>query len=196
MKNYLFIALTMGLSFMAFMAFQEAKPTPKAPIYKEIQNSKNISLVKLLAALNCPKAKENTFIKIFNKFPSIEVLGNEEKLQEVTGIGEKKAEAITDWYTNKLLPLMPILIEIGFDLVYHTPKVNMIIAVTGTFPMKRNEFKEMMLKKGIEVKNLTKTSKILVTGDKASPSKIDKAIKYNIPVVTYYKFIKDLNGLK
>jgi len=37
MKNYLFVALTLGLSLLAFMAFQQAKPTPKAPIYQEIK---------------------------------------------------------------------------------------------------------------------------------------------------------------
>jgi len=38
MKTYLFIALTVGMTLMAIVAFQQAKPTPKAPIYKVIQN--------------------------------------------------------------------------------------------------------------------------------------------------------------
>ena len=36
MRKYLFPALAIALTFMAITAFQQAKPTPKAPIYKEI----------------------------------------------------------------------------------------------------------------------------------------------------------------
>lgn len=37
MKKYLFPALAITLTFMVIMAFQQAKPTPKAPIYKEVK---------------------------------------------------------------------------------------------------------------------------------------------------------------
>ncbi len=37
MKKYLFPTMAIALTFMAIMAFQQAKPTSKAPIYKEIQ---------------------------------------------------------------------------------------------------------------------------------------------------------------
>ena len=165
-------------------------------VYKEIQDSIKMPLVKLLTALNCPKAKEATFKKIFDKFPTIEVLDDFANLVEVEGIGNKKAEAIVDWYRNEFKLLIPLLTQIGFELIYHRETINLEIAVTGTFPMTRNEFKSIMKSKGVEVKNLTKASKLLVTGDKASQSKIDKATKYNIPVVPYHTFIKDLNNGK
>jgi len=37
MQKYLFMALSVGLLLMTFMAFQQGKPTSKAPIYKEIK---------------------------------------------------------------------------------------------------------------------------------------------------------------
>jgi DNA ligase (NAD+) len=165
-------------------------------IYHEIQESINVPMVKIIAALNPPNAKENTLRKIFDAYPNIDVLDNKESLVSVEGIGQKKAEKLYDWYNNVLKNYIPILVKIGFDLTHEVAKIKMEIAVTGTFPMKRNDFKDFMKTKGVEVKNLTKKSKLLVIGDKPSQSKIDKANKYKIPVVPYHTFIKDLNGHK
>jgi len=163
-------------------------------VYLEILESKKAPLVNLIAALNPPMIKKTFLTKIFNEYPTIEILNNYDKLVQIEGIGPKRAEALTNWYKLKLEPIIPILIKIGFDLVPKVDKVNHIISVTGTFPMKRKEFAEFMREKGVEVKNLTKKTEILVVGDKASQSKIDKAKKYGIPVISYYNFIKDLNG--
>ena len=37
MQKYLFMAIGLALILMSVIAFQEGKPTPKAPIYQEIQ---------------------------------------------------------------------------------------------------------------------------------------------------------------
>jgi len=61
MKNYLFVALTLGLTFMAFMAFQEAKPSPKAPIYKEIQKYSPYYIDKRFGGLQIMSKEDETF---------------------------------------------------------------------------------------------------------------------------------------
>jgi len=61
MKNYLFIALTLGLSFMAFMAFQQAKPTHKEPIYKEIQKFSPYYIDKRFGGLQIMSREESEF---------------------------------------------------------------------------------------------------------------------------------------
>ena len=61
MKNYLFLALTVGLSFMAFTAFQEAKPTPKAPIYKEIQKYSPYYIDKRFGGLEIMSREDEEF---------------------------------------------------------------------------------------------------------------------------------------
>jgi DNA ligase (NAD+) len=163
-------------------------------IYEEIQESKNVPVVKILAALNPPGAKVNTLTTIFNEFPKLDVIGDIEKLVSIKGIADKKATKLVNWYRNILLPLLPVLVNIGFSMVPEVSKIKMEIAVTGTFPMKREDFKTFMGSKGIEVKNLTKKSKLLITGDKPSASKITKANKYKIPVVPYIQFVKDLSN--
>ena len=163
-------------------------------IYKEIQESIKADVVKLIAALNPPKIKETYLIRIFDEFPNIEILGKKDKLIEIEGIADKRAESLTRWYEDKFKPLIPILVKIGFDLTPKVSKIKMELAVTGTFPMTRNEFISFMETKGVKVKNLTKKTKILIVGQKPSQTKIDKAKKYNIPVVPFSQFIKELNG--
>ena len=61
MKKYLFIALTLALTFMAIVAFQEAKPTSKAPIYKEIQKYSPYYLDKRFGGLQIMSKKDKEF---------------------------------------------------------------------------------------------------------------------------------------
>ena len=61
MKNYLFIALSLGLTFMAFMAFQQAKPTPKAPIYKEVKKYSPYYMDKRFGGLQIMSRVDESF---------------------------------------------------------------------------------------------------------------------------------------
>jgi len=61
MKNYLFIALTLGMTFLAFMAFQEAKPSTKSPIYKEIQKYFPYYLDKRFGGLQIMSKEDKEF---------------------------------------------------------------------------------------------------------------------------------------
>jgi hypothetical protein len=78
MKNYLFIALTLGLSFMAFMAFQKARPTPKAPIYTEIQNHSPYYIDKRFGGLQIMSKNDESFkekptnMEIFHRLEFLE----------------------------------------------------------------------------------------------------------------------------
>jgi len=61
MKNYLFAALTLGMTLFAFMAFQKAKPTTKAPIYKEIQKYSPYYLDKRFGGLQIMSKEDKEF---------------------------------------------------------------------------------------------------------------------------------------
>ena len=86
MKNYLFIALTLGLSFMAFMAFQQAKPTPKEPIYKEIQKFSPYYIDKRFGGLQIMSREESEFkekptnMEIFHRLEFLEKAWGREHL--------------------------------------------------------------------------------------------------------------------
>ena len=61
MKKYLFPALAIALTLMAIMAFQQAKPTPKAPIYKEVQKYSPYYLDKRFGGLQIMSKSDENF---------------------------------------------------------------------------------------------------------------------------------------
>jgi hypothetical protein len=61
MKTYLFIALTIGMTLMAIVAFQEARPTPKTPIYKIIQSYSPYYIDKRFGGLQIMSREDKEF---------------------------------------------------------------------------------------------------------------------------------------
>ena len=63
---------------MAFMAFQEAKPTPKAPIYKEIQKYSPYYIDKRFGGLQIMSKQDKEFkekpsnMEVFHRLESLE----------------------------------------------------------------------------------------------------------------------------
>lgn len=164
-------------------------------IYEEIQKSiKSTDLVTLLAALNPPRVKQSMLRKILSQVKELSDLLDYNKLIEITGVGPVIAEGLVEWMQTFYTVDYPIIKAIGFNLDLPKLDKNKIIAITGTLPEKRADFTKRMLSQyNITVKtNVTKACRILVIGDKPSSSKIEKAQKYEIPVVDYYKFQKSL----
>jgi len=164
-------------------------------IYNEIQNSiKKTDIVTLLAALNPPKVKQSLLLKILSNVEKLDDLLNYNKLVNISGIGDIIATGLVEWYKEFSIIYLPIIKQLGFNLSLPSANENKVIAISGTFPEKRNDFiKRMSDKFNITVKSsITKSCKLLVIGDKSSQSKIKKAEKYEIPVVDYYQFIQDI----
>ena len=61
MKTYLFIALTIGMTLMAVVAFQQARPVAKAPIYKKIQNYSPYYIDKRFGGLQIMSKEDASF---------------------------------------------------------------------------------------------------------------------------------------
>ena len=61
MKNYLVLALGVGFLLLAFNAYQNAKPTTKAPIYKEIKKYSPYYLDKRFGGLEILNREDRDF---------------------------------------------------------------------------------------------------------------------------------------
>ena len=61
MKNYLFIALTIGLTLLAFNAFQSAKPSPKTAIYQAIKPYSPYYIEKRFGGLQIRSKSDENF---------------------------------------------------------------------------------------------------------------------------------------
>jgi hypothetical protein len=78
MKKYLFPALAIALTFMVIVAFQQAKPTPKAPIYKKVREYSPYYIDKRFGGLQLmSKTDENfkekpTNMEVFHRLEYLE----------------------------------------------------------------------------------------------------------------------------
>ncbi len=165
--------------------------TIEEEIYKSI---KNTDIVTLLAALNPPRVKQNLLRVILSNIDKLDDLLDYDKLVSIKGVGDIIASGLVEWYRDFKVIHLPIIKKLGFDLTLPKYNESKIISLTGTLPEKRADFVSRMSKDfGITIKNsVTKSSKLLIIGDKPSQTKINKATKYNIPIVDYYQFIQDI----
>jgi len=78
MKKYLFPALVIALTFMAIMAFQQAKPTAKAPIYKEVQKyspyylDKRFGGLRIMSKIDKEFKEKPTNMEVFHRLEFLE----------------------------------------------------------------------------------------------------------------------------
>jgi hypothetical protein len=78
MKKYLIIALGIGFLLLGFNAYQQAKPAPKAPIYKEIKKFSPYYIDKRFGGLQImsridPEFKEKpNNIEVFHRLEFLE----------------------------------------------------------------------------------------------------------------------------
>jgi len=87
MRNYLFIALTLGLTLLAFNAFQSAKPTPKSAIYQSIKPYSPYYIEKRFGGLQIRSKLDENFkekpsnMEIFHRLESLEKEWGKEHLR-------------------------------------------------------------------------------------------------------------------
>ncbi len=87
MRKYLFPALTLGLTFIVIVAFQLAKPTPKAPIYKEIKQYSPYYLDKRFGGLQIMSKIDKNFkekpdnMEVFHRLEFLEKEWGKKHLQ-------------------------------------------------------------------------------------------------------------------
>jgi len=89
MKKYLFPALVIALTFMAIMAFIQAKPTQKAPIYKKVQKYSPYYLDKRFGGLQIMSKTDKNFKE---KPTNMEVFHRLEFLEKEWGKSHLKVE--------------------------------------------------------------------------------------------------------
>jgi len=89
MKTYIFIALAIGMTLMAFVAFQNARPTTKAPIYKDVQKYSPYYIDKRFGGLQIMSKEDKEFkekptnMEIFHRLEFLEKAWAKEHLKVV-----------------------------------------------------------------------------------------------------------------
>jgi DNA ligase (NAD+) len=140
------------------------------------------------------------------KFPTVEQLSQAKasELAGVYGIGEEIAQSVFDWFRNPAnQALITTLQNLDFELsqselvettVINHPFTGKTFVLTGTLPsLKRQEAQALIEKVGGKVtSSVSKNTDYILAGE-AAGSKLEKAQKLNISILSEEDFLARLN---
>ncbi|XOU94483.1 MAG: NAD-dependent DNA ligase LigA [Candidatus Kerfeldbacteria bacterium] len=174
-------------------------------LVESIKDAKKISLAKFIYALGIRHVGEETAITLSQEYKTFGKIINIplKKLEALNDIGGVVAKSINEYFqnkanidlVNKLLNKVTIIKEVKKILSdLNTKLVDKKIVVTGILEsMSRDEAKEQIRRAGGKwVSSVSKNTDFVVAGDKPG-SKVDKAKKLGINVISEEEFKKLFN---
>ena len=171
-------------------------------ILESLEISKTVPFERVLFALGIRYAGETVAKKLARELGSIERIKNcsLQELVEVEEIGSKIAESIVDWFSNDQNLLIVERLK-SHGLQMETQKVakdgqtdklkGLSIIISGTFEQySRDELKALIeLNGGKSVSSISSKTNYLIAGENTGPSKLEKAQKLKIPIISEEQFL-------
>ena len=175
-------------------------------ILESLEISKKVPFERVLFALGIRYVGETVAKKLVRELKSVERIANA-TLEELTGveeIGSKIAESIILWFSNDQNRLLIDRLKgnhLNFETVSEqkvgaTEKLKgLSIIISGTFEkFSRDEIKAFIeLNGGKNVTSLSAKTNYLVAGQNIGPSKLEKAQKLKIPVISENELLELTN---
>src|SRR5262249_12550494 len=173
---------------------------------ESIEASKTVPFHRVLFGLNIPDVGWVTAQNLARHFESVDRLAEatQEEIQEAEGIGPDRAESIAEWFADDAnrqlveeLRALGLRFEIGDELrPVEGPLTGKTYVITGTLEgFTRDEAAAELEAKGAKVVNSVsgKTSG-LVVGEEPGGSKLTKARKLEVPLLTEQDLVQLLRG--
>ncbi len=168
-------------------------------VLKQIENSKQAGLARLLMGLGIRMVGERTAELLAGEFGSIEAIeaASLEDLERVQEVGPKVAASVHEFFSiDKNRELIQRLAELGLKMTAEkkqrtTQLAGLTFVLTGTFPtLSREEAKEKIEAAGGKVSgSVSKKTNYVVAGEEAG-SKLGKAQELGVPVIDEAKLLE------
>lgn len=168
-------------------------------LVEAIQKSKTPPLAKFIAALGIRHVGIQTASALATAFGSIEKLAEatEDDLLKIPDIGQIVAESILAYFSDEdNLKQLSELKELGLKPFFEDPNQlplhGQSYIISGTLDsMGREEAEDILRKKGATITSgVVKTTTALIVGAKPGKSKLEKAEKLGIKIITEADFLK------
>ena len=173
---------------------------------ESIQASKQVPFNRVLFGLNVPDVGWVTAVNLARHFENVDRLlaATQEDIQEVDGIGPDRAESIAEWFADDAnrtlveeLRSLGLRFEVGDELKpVEGPLTGQTYVITGTLERySRDQAAEALEAKGAKVGNsVSGKTTGLVVGEEPGASKLTKARKLEVPLLTEDDLRKLLAG--
>jgi len=172
-------------------------------ILKSLDESRMVPFEKVLFALGIRFVGETVAKILANRLINIETIeaSSLEELTAIDEIGGRIAESVRSYFSNpKNVQLIERLKEKGLQmqideasLANRSDKLSgLSIIISGTFEKNsRDDLKKMIEQNGGKnVSSISKNTNYLLAGSNIGPSKLEKAEKLNIPIISEDDFLK------
>ncbi len=174
-------------------------------ILEGLETSKKVPFERVLFSLGIRFVGETIAKILVKKLHTIENIqaATFEELIDIDEIGDKIAESVIAWFSiEKHLQIIETLKQYGLQfkinenqLIGQTDKLKGLnIIISGTFEQhSRDELKKIIEKNGGKnVGSISKKTSYLLAGKNIGPSKLEKANKLKIPIISENDFLKML----
>jgi DNA ligase (NAD+) len=163
---------------------------------ESIEASKQVPFHRVLFGLNIPDVGWVTAQNLARHFENVDRLmtASQEEIVEVEGIGPERAEAIAEWFADEAnrqlvdeLRSLGLRFEIGDELKpVEGPLTGKTYVITGTLEgLTRDDAAAALEAKGAKVVNSVSSKTTgLVVGEEPGNSKLSKARKLEVPLIT------------
>jgi DNA ligase (NAD+) len=163
---------------------------------ESIQASKQVPFNRVLFGLNIPDVGWVTAVNLARHFERVDRMlsATQEDIQEVDGIGPDRAESIAEWFSDESnralveeLRSLGLRFEVGDELKpVEGPLTGHTYVITGTLErFSRDEAAAALEARGAKVGNsVSGKTTGLVVGEEPGNSKLTKARKLEVPLVT------------
>tara|TARA_Y100000766_G_scaffold282068_1_gene294664 strand:+ start:305 stop:2296 length:1992 start_codon:yes stop_codon:yes gene_type:complete len=174
-------------------------------IIEGLEQSKAIPFERLLFALGVRYVGETVSKVLVKEFQHIDhlMMANKERLENVDEIGEKIAESVVLYFQNneninliERLKNQGLCFEIGEESKAISSQLSgMSIVISGVFShFSRDELKKIIEQHGGKnISSISKKTTFVVAGENMGPSKLQKAERLNIPILSENEFIKKIS---
>jgi DNA ligase (NAD+) len=174
-------------------------------IIEGLKQSKTIPFERLLFALGIRYVGETVSKVLVKEYQHIDALmcASQEELENVNEIGGKIAESVVQFFHDEnnvtLLQRLKnhdLCFEIGEENKAISSKLSgMSIVISGVFSkFSRDELKKIIEQhSGKNVGSISKKTTFVVAGENMGPSKLQKAEKLNVPLLSEDEFIKKIS---
>ena len=172
---------------------------------KSLEQSRKVPFERVLFALGIRYIGETTAKNLAGEFGNIDAIANatREQLLATEEVGDKLADSIISWFSNpQHISTIVRLKEAGLQMeVDISDKVieseilkGKTIVISGNFSISRDDMKALIERHSGKVgSSISGNTTYMVAGEKCGPSKLEKATKLGVEIISEEEFLKFVN---
>ncbi|MEJ0053934.1 MAG: NAD-dependent DNA ligase LigA [bacterium] len=184
---------------LALPGFEETKAEN---LLRALRAASRVSLPRFLVGLSIPHVGEETALLISRAFPSLSKLraASPEALADIPGVGPILAKSVSDWLSDR--KNLDLLARLEKHLAIEPPPAaakgplsGLSVVLTGSLPSLSRGEAETLIRKagGTPTGSVSKSTAFVVAGEEAG-SKLAKAHKLGVPVLSEAEFMKRIGS--